>query len=111
VKYNEKTILDDIEAYIDSTYDQHYSNKGVQVLDLLDASGCLEGFLKGSIIKYISRYGKKNGENEGDLFKAVHLAILLINLKRASEEKAGCYTCQYKYDLPNCLGSKGCVLS
>ena len=85
LKYNEEAILKSVEAYIRSTYEGHYASKGVQVLDLLEASGCVTGYLRGSAIKYASRYGKKNGKNKMDLLKAIHCLVLLINFEEGNE--------------------------
>ena len=34
---------------------------------------------KANAIKYLARYGKKNGKNRKDLLKAVHYVILLMS--------------------------------
>jgi len=81
-KYDEKKILKEIEEYIDSTYGQHYSSKDIQVQDLFQSIGIASDFSRGNAMKYLARYGKKNGKNESDLFKAIHYIILLITSER-----------------------------
>jgi len=86
-KYNEPGIMSRISDYITKTYTQHYSAKGTQVLDLLDASECVSDYLRGSAIKYLSRFGKKGGKNINDLFKAIHCTILLIFFEEKDDEE------------------------
>lgn len=88
--YNEAEILLDIEAYIETTYDQHYvGTTGIQVNDLLMSLGHAESSYISNAIEYLARYGKKDGRNYKDLYKAVHNIIFLINLnhKNLSPEK------------------------
>lgn len=80
-KYNENVIIDELYEYIIQSYNSHYG-KNVQAQDLIVSSGLAEGFYLGNIIKYASRYGKKNGKNNDDLMKVLHYTILLINHER-----------------------------
>jgi hypothetical protein len=78
--YNEGNLLKEIEKYIDSTYSQHYAGNGkTQSMDLISASGKGMDFCLGNIIKYSSRFGKKDGENRKDIIKIVHYGILALN--------------------------------
>ena len=80
-KYNETEILKDIEKYIGSTYNQHYaSGSNIQVNDLIMSIGHGEGSFISNSIEYLARYGKKDGRNQKDLYKAIHNIILLIHL-------------------------------
>ena len=65
MKYNEDKILKEIGDYIKSTYGQHYATikNGTQVQDLLRDVGIDKDFCQANAIKYIARYGKKNGKN------------------------------------------------
>lgn len=85
-KYNEGHILDELFNYIQKTYGSHYGDK-VQAQDLIISSGHAEGFYIGNIIKYASRYGKKNGHNKDDLMKVLHYAILAMNHHTSYYEK------------------------
>jgi len=81
MKYNEDKICKEILDYIKSTYGQHYSSvkDGIQTLDLLKSIGIKSDFCQANAIKYLSRYGRKNGYNRKDLLKAIHYVILLLN--------------------------------
>lgn len=85
-KYNEDLILAELRSYIDKTYGSHYGDK-VQAQDLIVSSGHGEGFYLGNIIKYASRYGKKNGHNKDDLLKVLHYAVLAMNHHILNHEK------------------------
>lgn len=80
-KYNEGKILREVEAYLSSTYKGHYvgNESKVQTLDLIDSIGDAEAFCRSNAIKYLSRFGKKDGKNPKDLLKVIHYAILLYN--------------------------------
>jgi len=77
-KYNEGRILDELYTYIMKTYGSHYGDR-VQAQDLVISSGHAEGFYIGNVIKYASRYGKKNGKNKDDLMKVLHYTVLALN--------------------------------
>ena len=77
-KFNEDKILIKLQAYVDSTYEQHYSTDKIQATEFIIDSGMGEGFCMGNIIKYAKRYGKKAGRNELDLLKIIHYAIILL---------------------------------
>tara|TARA_R100000329_G_C7476220_1_gene167792 strand:+ start:90 stop:383 length:294 start_codon:yes stop_codon:yes gene_type:complete len=86
MKYNEKKIIQEVMNYIESTYTQHYSvgrDGKIQVQDLLRQLGIDKDFCQANAIKYLARYGKKNGRNRKDLLKAMHYIILLMS----SEDK------------------------
>lgn len=86
-KYSEDTILKELHEYIEKTYKQHYVNeKNLQALDFIDAVGDAVPFTRGNIFKYASRLGKKPGEEEKDLFKIMHYAILLTYFYRMNKE-------------------------
>ena len=85
-KFNEDYILQQIERYIDGTYDRHYAQGKYQATDMIIDAGHGQGFCMGNIMKYAMRYGKKpdpvTGEykNKGDLLKIIHYAIIAIHL-------------------------------
>ncbi len=77
-KFKEDITFQEVMDYINSTYEAHYSEKGgVQALDFIMANAESLDFLKGNAIKYLARYGKKEGRNKKDLFKAIHYIVLL----------------------------------
>ena len=87
-KYHEKELLVELEEYLKNTYGQHYvGNNSVQSLDLIFSSGNGYGFCLGNIIKYGTRFGKKNGYNRKDLLKIIHYAMLAMYLQDIEEKK------------------------
>jgi len=83
-KYNEDIVLTEIEEYIDATYKGHYtnSNNSVQGLDIWKARGTMSDSCIDTSIKYLLRYGKKEGKNRKDLLKAAHYIILALGNER-----------------------------
>ena len=80
MKFNEMQNISELTAYVESTYSKHYASKnGVQSMDLISASGLGLDFCLGNVLKYASRYGKKNGANREDLMKIMHYTLLAIN--------------------------------
>jgi hypothetical protein len=80
-KYEEDKTLKDIEEYLVSTYKGHYTSQEskTQTLDLIESIGDGEPFSRSNAIKYLSRFGKKNGKSKLDLLKAIHYCILLYH--------------------------------
>lgn len=79
-KFNEGQIMDKVKAYIDKTYAEHYSEKdGIQALDFIMSNSDSYDFLKGNVLKYTARYGKKDGHNPKDILKAIHYLVLLYH--------------------------------
>ncbi len=78
--YKEDQILEEVKEYIQKTYSQHYNLPGKkQVLDIfydLDRQ-YPKIYTITNALKYIFRYGKKEGKNKNDLLKAIHCLILL----------------------------------
>lgn len=80
-KYNEEYIIkNDVLPHIESTYTSHYTTQsGRQVLDYFEDLNIVKEYCLANALKYLTRYGKKNGKNKTDLLKAIHCIILLIN--------------------------------
>ena len=78
-KYNEEETLKQLTQYITGTYGEHYNNNNIQALDLIASLGDAEAFCRSNAIKYLSRYGKKNGKSKQDLLKAMHYCVLLYH--------------------------------
>lgn len=89
MKYKEDKILEEIKNYVKSTYGEHYSTTkdGFQVQDMLRQLGIDKDFCQANAIKYLCRYGKKDGKNRKDLLKAIHYVILLLSSEDADKEK------------------------
>ena len=78
-KYSEDVILQQLKEYIDSTYGEHYSRNKFQATEFIMDSGHGEGFCIGNIMKYVQRYGKKDGYNRKDLMKVLHYTIMALH--------------------------------
>jgi hypothetical protein len=79
-RYNEGQILKELEEYLVGTYNQHYvGENGVQPMDLISSIGDGVPFSRSSIIKYASRYGKKNGLSKTDCLKIIHFGLYLYH--------------------------------
>ena len=92
-KYNEDKTLKDIEQYLASTYKAHYTSEQskTQTLDLIESIGDAEPFTRSNAIKYLSRFGKKNGKSRLDILKAIHYCILLYNFAGLHNETKSTY--------------------
>lgn len=80
-KYEEDQTLKEIQDYLSGTYSSHYTSKEskTQTLDLIESIGDAEPFCRSNAIKYLSRFGKKNGKSKQDILKAIHYCILLYH--------------------------------
>lgn len=91
-KYQEDKILDEIEKYIESTYGQHYASsvKSIQTFDAINEIDGSEAwrFYRNCALKYLWRFGKKQGFNKMDLLKAIHYLVLVYYMKIWNDEKA-----------------------
>ena len=85
-KYNEGEALAELEKYIDSTYDGHYSKNKFQATEFIIDGGHGEGFCIGNIMKYAQRYGKKGGKNRSDLLKVVHYGIIALHINNMEND-------------------------
>lgn len=79
-KYNEDATLIELKQYIGATYSQHYATKNIQVMEFLIELGFGMSFALGAIIKYASRYGKKESHNRKDIMKMIHYGIILLHI-------------------------------
>jgi hypothetical protein len=92
-KYNEDKILKEIKEYLGSTYKSHYTSQEskTQTLDLIESIGDAEPFCRSNAIKYLSRFGKKNGKSKMDILKAIHYCILLYHFAGLCNETKNPY--------------------
>ena len=89
-KFNEDNIIQQVQRYVDRTYERHYAQGKYQATDMIIDAGHGEGFCMGNIMKYAMRCGKKDGSDaEMDLLKIIHYAIIAIHLW--DEDKEGHY--------------------
>lgn len=78
-KYNEDKVLKEVTEYIAGTYGGHYVGEdNVQALDIWKSLGTFDSSCRDTSIKYLMRFGKKEGKNRKDLLKALHYIILIL---------------------------------
>jgi hypothetical protein len=105
-KFREDELLAELTAYIDKTYDQHYSTSRLQCSEVVVDRGHGIGFFLGNVDKYNGRYGKKgtSEDHRKDLFKILHYALLglcehdRINSKKSN--KSVYKSVETKYNSP-----------
>ena len=85
-KFKEDITLADLQEYVDSTYNQHYSQGKYQATDMIVDAGFGEGFCIGNIMKYAMRFGKKNGKSDQDLMKIIHYTIIALYVNNKEEQ-------------------------
>ena len=78
-KYEEDEILKEVKEYIAGTYSEHYGDQNIQIQDVFDQMGISEAFTRGAAMKYLFRFGKKNGKDRKDLLKCIHYVCLLYH--------------------------------
>jgi hypothetical protein len=79
-KFNEGALIEELQAYIDSTYGQHYGQGGLQSSEVIIDRGHGLGFFLGNVDKYNARYGKKGtpDDHRKDLMKVLHYGLLAL---------------------------------
>jgi hypothetical protein len=80
-RYNEGEILKQLTEYVDNTYGEHYAavEADFQIQDVFEHLKIAEPFCRANAIKYLYRFGDKEGKNKKDLLKALHYTILLYH--------------------------------
>ena len=78
-KFNEGALIQELQDYIDNTYDGHYSKNQFQSTEFIIDCGHGMGFALGNVLKYAQRYGKKDGANRKDLMKILHYALIALH--------------------------------
>lgn len=89
-KYAEDKIIADFKSYIDKTYQEHYktdNDKGIECFDAWIALGNSSSSFRDTAIKYLWRYGKKNGLNKNDLLKVIHYALMMLYVDHYKDHK------------------------
>lgn len=86
--YHEDEILQDAFSYIQSTYGQHYAgDRDIQLFDYWESLGILTPVAIGTAMKYLARFGKKEGANKKDLLKAIHYTVLALYSEFYSDQR------------------------
>ena len=79
IKYNEDDTLTEVLEYIVGTYSEHYGDQKFQIQDVFEQMDIAEEFVRGAAMKYLFRFGKKNGKDRKDLLKCIHYVCLLYH--------------------------------
>ena len=87
-KFNERQLLNELQDYVDSTYQAHYSQNKFQATEFIIDCGHGEGFALGNVLKYVQRYGKKGGYNRADLMKVLHYALIALHNHDLNNEES-----------------------
>jgi hypothetical protein len=90
-RFHEDEYFERVLKYIGGTYAQHYGHevdgKNVQVVDLWEGMGSLLTTSRDTAMKYLVRYGRKNGYNEKDCLKAIHYILLMMYAARNMKQE------------------------
>ena len=87
-KYSEDVIVKDFMNYLKSTYGEHYNtNKEMTCFDAWISLGDSTPTFKNTALKYMWRYGKKDGNNKKDLFKAMHYILMCLHVDHYDKEQ------------------------
>ena len=78
-KFNEANLVNELQDYINNTYGEHYSKNKFQSTEFIIDCGHGEGFALGNVLKYVQRYGNKDGYNRKDLLKVLHYALIALH--------------------------------
>ncbi|QIG70629.1 DUF3310 domain-containing protein [Rhizobium phage RHph_I1_18] len=88
-RFFEDEAIEEITKYVASTYSQHYvadeDELNIQAVDIWKALGSLTTTSRDTALKYLMRYGKKEGYNRKDLLKAIHYIILMMSTNRGTK--------------------------
>lgn len=78
-KYHEGEIIQDFKEYIDKTYKEHYNTADeTTCFDAWLALGDTTPTFRNTALKYLWRYGKKEGNNKKDLYKALQYILMML---------------------------------
>ncbi len=89
-KFREQELIEEFQKYIDSTYEQHYSQNKFQSTEVIIDRGHGTGFCMGNVDKYTNRYGKKGNHTDArkDLMKILHYALIQLYVHDEEKRKA-----------------------
>ena len=80
-KFREAELIQELQLYINKTYDQHYAGGKIQATEDIIDDGHGTGFCIGNAKKYLKRYGKKGetpAEWRKDLIKVLHYGLIQL---------------------------------
>jgi len=83
-KYEEDLNIEKFIDFVKGTYtnESHYvgeGSDGIQVQEFLASIGVVKPFCIANAIKYAARFGKKDGHNTKDIYKAMHYLLILLH--------------------------------
>jgi len=87
-KFNEGELIDELRDYVNATYSEHYSKNKFQSTEFIIDCGHGEGFALGNVLKYVQRYGRKDGYNRKDLLKVLHYALIALHNHDLNNEES-----------------------
>ena len=101
-KYNEGELIRQFKDYIDSTYNQHYSQNNFQATEFIIDGGHGTGFCIGNVMKYAQRYGKKGSHADArkDLLKVLHYALIQLYIHDNEESDVLTFNINLPTDYP-----------
>ena len=81
-KFNESQYVQELQEYVDATYNQHYAVDKFQATEFIMDGGHGTGFCIGNVLKYAQRYGKKGTRADArkDLMKVLHYALMQLHV-------------------------------
>lgn len=79
-KFREDELIEEFRKYINTTYDGHYGQGGLQSSEVIVDRGHGMGFFLGNVDKYNGRYGKKGTpiDHRKDIVKIIHYGFLAL---------------------------------
>lgn len=82
-KYNEAEIMKELNDHLLGTYGEHYvkDDSKLECFDAWIALGDSGPTFRNTALKYLWRYGKKDGKNKDDLLKAMHYIQMLMHVE------------------------------
>lgn len=88
-KYAEDQIISDFKDYIDKTYGEHYmtEDQSLECFDAWIALGDSTPTFRNTALKYLWRYGKKNGNSKKDLLKTLHYVLMCLYVDHYKDKK------------------------
>jgi hypothetical protein len=92
-RFREDEFLKKAQDYLSTTYEGHYvgdlaglDEENIQTIDVWKTLGNVHTTCRDTAIKYLMRYGKKDGYTEKDLLKAIHYIVLLAHFTLPEED-------------------------
>jgi hypothetical protein len=85
--YSEPEFLKELAEHVRLTNLTHYSGE-IQPVDFIMSHATTMDYLVGNVTKYTFRFGKKEGFNKKDLYKACHYLMMMAHFADKKNEKS-----------------------